>query len=164
MRSDSIPPAQSQIRYRRVGLGEPAHLVVEVADEVVDAKRHRRVDRDCRFRTVVALVVAARPGNGVVENERLRFLLAVGPAANQDPGRFFEIEQPERQLQVLGVDDVGEIAERAAVLVVRVEQNHVGFAVTFQDRRQDDREGARFAGTGGAQNGEVLATSSSVRT
>ena len=56
--------------------------------------------------------------------ENFEFLRPRGPAAEQHIDDLFEIEKPERKLQVARVENQGTLSETAAVLVVNVEQEN----------------------------------------
>ena len=79
--------------------------------------------------------MAARPCDCILEDDRLRFLLLRSPAANQDSDGLLEIEKPERHLQIIHVDYLGEFAERRRVLVMRVQQDDVRVRMLRRDRR-----------------------------
>ena len=89
--------------------------------------------------------------------EDLRLLLDARPAAEEDVDDLLEIEQPERQQQILRADDVGEIAEALTVFVVRVDQEDAEVRLLLQDLGQDERDRRRLADAGGAEDGEMLA-------
>jgi len=69
---------------------------------------------------------------------------------------LLEIEQPERELEVARVEDVGVLAEAVAVFVVAVEKEDAELRPRFQDLLEDQREAARFADPGRAEEGEML--------
>ena len=72
-------------------------------------------------------------------------IFLVRSAPHQYAGRLFEIEEPERQIQVLDIEHVGEIAKCRGVLVVRIEQNDVRVRLVVKNRRQNQRNGARLS-------------------
>src|SRR6202022_3829606 len=59
-------------------------------------------------------------------------------------------------MEIIDVDDLGEIAESRRVFVVRIEHDDVSLGMTGEDRGQDQRNAARFSGTGRADDGEML--------
>ena len=63
-----------------------------------------------------------------------------------------KLKKPERHLQIIDVDYLGEFAERCRVLVVRVQQDDMRVRMFRRDRRQDQRRGAGFAGAGRAEH------------
>ena len=89
--------------------------------------------------------------------EDLHLLLQARPAAKEDVDRFLEIEQPERQSEVLRVQHLRPVAEGMAVFVVRVDQEDAQVRPHLQDLAQDDGNAARLADARAAEQGEVLA-------
>jgi hypothetical protein len=71
--------------------------------------------------------------------------------------RFLEVEQPERQPQVLRVQHVRPVAEGMAVLVVRVDQEDAQIRPHLEHLAQDDGDAARLADARAAEQREVLA-------
>ena len=70
---------------------------------------------------------------------------------------FLEVEQPERQLERRGADDVGARTEAAAVFVVAVEQEDAQIGPRVEDLVDQHGDAARLADAGRAEDGEVLA-------
>ena len=107
--------------------------------------------------------VAARAGGELRLGERdelledLHLLLHARPAAEEDVDDLLEIEQPERQHQVLRADHVGEVAEALAVLVVRIDEEDAEVRLLLQDLGEDEGNGGRLADAGGADHREMLA-------
>ena len=64
--------------------------------------------------------MTACPGNRVFQDDPLCFLLLRRATADQNPDRLLEIEEPERHLQVIDIEHLGEIAERSPVLIMRI--------------------------------------------
>ena len=79
-----------------------------------------------------------------------------GPAAVENVDEFLEIEQPERQLEVAGVDDIGARAEAAAEFVVAVEQEDAQVRARVENFVEDDGDAARLADAGRAEHREML--------
>ena len=108
------------------------------------------------------LVVAGAPGAvaRLGDGDQLLQDLDLGLArriGDQHLDDLLEVEEPEGQLHVARADDLGPFAEGSGVLVVRIEQHDVRSRIALEDRAQDERRGARLAGAGGAEDGEVLA-------
>ncbi len=89
--------------------------------------------------------------------ENVDFLFDAGPSVVQRVDEFFEIEQPERQLQGRGVDDVGARAEAASVFVVAVEQENAQVRPDVEDFVEHHRHAARLSDAGRTKHGEMLA-------
>ena len=106
---------------------------------------------------VAAAGAVARLGHGDQVLQHLHLGLALLRIADQHLDQLLEGEEPVGQLHVALADDLGPFAEGGRVLVVRIEQHHVGGRVLLQDGAQDQRGGAGLAGTGGANDGEMLA-------
>ena len=143
-----------------------AHPVVDDGDEVFDAVGHRRVDAVAgglgvflfRQRAVVGALELHVGGLGFRDRFRQNLDLVVdaGAAAEKRVDRFFEIEQPERQPQIARRQHLRLIAEAAAILVVRVDQEDAEVRPLLEDLRQQNGDAVRFADAGGADHGEVL--------
>ena len=108
---------------------ELAHAVVDQRHDVGDAVGHRRIGGVAGER-ILAEVDAVAAGIGRVLRlgerdqlgEDLHLLLDARTAAEEDVDDLLEIEQPERQAEVLRAHDVGEVAEAGGVFVVRIDQ------------------------------------------
>ena len=79
------------------------------------------------------------------------------PAAKQHVDDLIEIVEPERQLDVAGIEHQRVFAEAAAIFVVHVKQQHAKIGPRRQDLVQQQRHGARFADAGRAEHREMLA-------
>ena len=123
--SASEPRQQTQIRHRGVGLVKLAHALVEDSDEFGQTIRNRGVGG------VISgvLALAGKPLLGLedrlLENRDLRLLFGIVAAAHHHRGGFFRIEYPARQQEIGRLDNFGKIVERRAILVVRIEQDHM---------------------------------------
>ena len=84
------------------------------------------------------------------------FLQARAPA-KEYVDRFLEIEQPERQLEVLRVQNLRPITEGVAIFVVRVDEEDPQVRPHLQNLTQDDGNPARFTDARAAEEGEMLA-------
>ena len=104
---------------------------------------------------VVLGVVALRERDHLGQD--LDFLVDAGTAAEEDVDDLFEIEQPERQLEVARIEHQRAVAEAAAIFVVAVEQEQAQVRPRIEDLLQDQRDAARLADAGGAEHGEMLA-------
>ena len=80
----------------------------------------------------------------------------LGVSAVEHVDEFLELEQPERQFEIEGVDDVGAPAEAAAEFIVAVEQEHAQLRACVENRVENHRDAARLADAGRAENGEML--------
>ncbi len=87
----------------------------------------------------------------------LDLFLDARPSAEEDVDHLLEIEQPERQLQVLRVEHLGAVVERAAVFVVRIDQEDAQCRPRIQNPAQQQGDAARLADAGRAEHGEMLA-------
>ena len=128
--------------HARGAVLEPAHALVDQVDEVLQHIRHRRVDgvagafgidaahRGAILRQAVLQIHAL--GGGDMLGEDVDLLVHPRAAAVERVDEFLEVEQPERQLQVGSVDDMGASAEAAAVFVVAVEQNNAQVGPRFR--------------------------------
>ena len=152
---------------RRIGaVLELAHALVDQVDEIGEQVGYRRVDREGEAAVAVGLaqtvaVAAAREGElglGLRDDvgENLDFLIQARPAAEEDVDRLLEVEEPERQFQIVGVEDERFLAEGARVFVVRVDQEDAQIGLGGQDGAQDDGDAARLADARGAEDGEML--------
>src|ERR1700722_9737619 len=101
-------------------------------------------------------MTAARADYRVLQDDRLSFLLLGGTAADQHADRLFEIQQPERQLEVVDIKGLCLLSERARVFVVRVQHDDVRAGMIDENGSQHQRNGTGFSGAGGAEYGEVL--------
>ena len=77
--------------------------------------------------------------------------------AKEHVDRFLEIEQPERQFEVLRVQNLRPITEGVAVFVVRVDEEDPQVRPHLQNLAQDDGNPARFTDARAAEEGEMLA-------
>src|SRR5262245_22239465 len=144
---------------------ELAHPALGKRNQLLHPVRHRGVDRVlAAFRLHLPIAAAAHHAAGVFvlgERDQLRqqpdLILDVGMAAEDHLDDLVEIEQPERQPQVSGAYDMGAVLETGAVLVVRVDQQDAQVRARLHDLAQDQRDRARLAGPGAAENREVLA-------
>ena len=89
--------------------------------------------------------------------EDLDLFVHARPAAEEHVDDFLEIEQPERQLQVLRRERLRAVVEAVAVFVVRIDQEHAQVRPRVEDLPQQQRDAARLADAGGAEHREVLA-------
>ena len=87
----------------------------------------------------------------------LDFLVHAGPAAEEHVDDLLEIEQPERQLQVLRREHLRAVVEAVAVFVVRIDQEHAQVGPRVEDLAHQQRDAARLADAGGAEHREMLA-------
>src|SRR5690349_15564250 len=101
-------------------------------------------------------ILAACSDDRILQDERLRFLLLCGAAANEYPYRFLEIEQPKRHLQIGNIDHVREIPKRGGVLVVGIQEDDVRTWMLGEHCRQDQGDCAGFARPGGPDHCKVL--------
>jgi hypothetical protein len=88
--------------------------------------------------------------------ENLEFLRPGGPAAEQHIHNLFEIEKPERKLQIARVENQRTLSETAAVLVVNVEQENSQIRPRLENLVQQQRDAGRFADAGRAKYREML--------
>ncbi len=158
---------QLVIDHARGTVLEFAHALVDQCDEVGEPIGHRRIARVTRGLGVVALehravaravllrVVALRQRDQFGEDRDL--FVHAGAAGEEDVDRLFEIEQPERQFQVARIEHQRAIAEAARILVVAVEQEQAQVRPRIEDLAQDQRNAARLADAGGAEDREMLA-------
>src|SRR5262249_53563803 len=84
-------------------------------------------------------------------------LLDARTAAEEDVDDLLEIEEPEGQVEVPRADDIGQVAEAAAIFVVRIDQKNAQIRLLRQDLLQDEGDAGRLADAGRAEDGEVLA-------
>ena len=103
---------------------------------------------------LVLRIDALRHRNDFGEN--VEFLRHAGAAGEQHVDDLFEIEQPERQLQIARVENQRTVAEAAAVFVVNVEQEDPQVRPRLQDFVEQQRHAARFADAGRAEHREML--------
>ena len=159
------PRNQLVIDDARRAVLELAHALVDQRDQVDQPVGHRGVggvaDRlgvDALQPDPVGVLVlgidALRHRNDLGED--VEFLGHPGTAGEQHVDDLFEIEQPERQLQIARVEDQRAIAEAAAIFVVNVEQENPQMRPRLEDFVQQQRHAAGFADAGGAQHREVL--------
>ena len=158
---------QAMAMHPRRAVFELAHALVDQPDEVLELIGDGRVDGeagalgvDLAQAEAVGLRGAMRQihalGDGNVLGEDFELLVDRRPAAVDDVDQFLEVEQPERQLEVLRVDDVGARAEAAGEFVVAVEQEHAHVGRGVEHRVEDHRDAARLADAGRAEHGEML--------
>jgi hypothetical protein len=121
---------------------ELAHALVDQADHVLDAVGHRRVDGDAgRLRIVAQEPARGRAGVRLEDHlgdrdhlgEDLDLLVHAGPAAEEHVDDFLEVEQPERQLEVLRRQRLRALVEAVAVFVVRIDQEHAQVRSRLED-------------------------------
>ena len=109
----SLPIASSSKRKRSEALnGTGVSTVTDAASSSPAAKRRRAA------------------GDRFLQDDRLSFLLLRGSAADQHADRLLEIEQPEREMEIVDIYDLGEFAECRCILVVRVQRDDVGCSDT----------------------------------
>jgi hypothetical protein len=84
-------------------------------------------------------------------------VLDVGTAAEEHLDDLVEIEQPERQSEIARPHHVRPVLKAGAVLVVRIDQQDAQVRSRVHDLAQDERDRARLAGAGRAEDREVLA-------
>ena len=89
--------------------------------------------------------------------EDFDLLLQARASAKEYVDSFLEIEQPERQLEVLRVQNLRPITEGVAVFVVRVDEEDPQVRPHLQNLAQDDGNPARFTDARAAEEGEMLA-------
>ncbi len=99
-------------------------------------------------------VVALRLRDDFGKNDD--FLLDAGAAGEEHVHELFEVEEPERQFQVARIEHQGSIAEAAPVLVVAIEQEEPKIRPRLEDLLQDQRDAARLADAGRAEDREML--------
>ncbi len=80
-----------------------------------------------------------------------------GRPAEKHVDDFLEIEQPERQLDVVGVEHLRTFTEAAPVFIVNVEHKNAQIGARLQYLLHQQRNGARLADTRCAENREMLA-------
>ncbi len=166
--ADGLDPRhQPVIVHASTAVLQPAHALVDLCHEILDRVGDGRVDAvggaagdlalapQVSIHALVLRIHRLRDRDHVCED--LDFLGDGGPAAIDHIRQLFEVEQPERQLDGAGVDDVGTRAETASVFVVAVEQEHAEVRTLRHDRVEDDRHAARLAHAGGAEEREMLA-------
>ncbi len=153
--------------HARRAIFELSHPLVDQPDQILHQIRRRRVDGvagalgiDLAQAEAVRLRGALRQihafGDGDVLGEDFKLFLDRGAAGIDDVDQFLEVEQPERQLEVLRVDHVGARAETAAEFVVTVEQQDAHVRRRVHDGVEDHRDAARLADAGGAEHGKML--------
>src|SRR3984885_11597379 len=144
---------------------ELAHPFVDQRNQVDQPIGNRRVDGiadrlgiDALQPDAVGVLVlridSLRHRNDFGENVEL--LRHAGAAGEQHIDDLFEIEQPERQLQVTGIEHQRTVAEATAVFVVNVEQEYPQVRPCFKNFVEQQRYAARFADAGAAEYREVL--------
>ncbi len=142
-----------------------AHPLVDQRDQIDQPIGHRRVDgvadglgidafQSDPVSVLVLRINSLRRRNDFGEN--IEFLGHPGPAGEQHVDDLFEIEQPERQLQIARIENQRTLAETAAILVVNVEQENPQIRPRLENLVQEQRHAGRFADAGGAEHGEVL--------
>ncbi len=147
---------QAPIRAGAIGLVYRTHRLAQIAAQLVRGERHRRIHGDPGARFARGREVLASQTHRILQDHRLHLLLVLRAAAHEDAFGFLERQQPERQPRVVHVDDLGEVAKGRRVLVVRVEQHHVRVGLIGENLRKNQRNGARFAASRRADDGEVL--------
>ena len=131
-----------------------AHQVVDDAGHVGQAIGHRRVDGDGEFLAAGQLLL--RLDDDVVQDRGVDFRRAARFADDQLL-HLVEVQQPVRQLEIGRADHVRQLAERRAILVVRIEDEDVAMLMLAEDAAHDRGERAGLARTSGAEHGEMLA-------
>ena len=127
---------EAQVRRRAVRVVQLTHRFVDQAEEIGSLVGHRRIDRDRCCCKVLGHETAPGGDNRILQNYRLGFLLLRGPAAHQNTHCLFEVEQPERKLEIVDIDEFGDVAERCAVFVMRIKQHNMRLFVLRQYRQQ----------------------------
>ena len=146
---------------------ELADLLVDHREHVVDAIGDRQIDGDSRRphrpRGATAEEVAgsvllrvARLGERNEIGEEVDLLADARASAIDDVDELLEIEQPERQAQIARADDLGLVLEGGRVFVVRIDEEHARRLGSLQDAVEDERDRARLAATGRAEDREML--------
>jgi len=144
---------------------ELAHAFVDQRNQVDQAIGNRGVDGIADHLGIDALqpeaigvlvlgIDSLRHRNDFGEN--VEFFRHAGPAGEQHIDDLFEIEQPERQLQIARIENQRAVAETAAVFVVYVEQENPQIRPRLENLVQQQRHAARFADAGRAEHREVL--------
>ncbi|MGY3492604.1 hypothetical protein ACVW1B_002023 [Bradyrhizobium sp. USDA 4502] len=152
---------------RRGAVLQLAHALVDQRDQVDQTIGHRRIDGVADLLGVNALQPETDPVGVLVLGvdalrhrdhfgENVELLGHAGPAAEQHVDDLFEVEQPERQLQVPRVEHLRALAEAAAVFVVHVEQEDAQVRPRLQDLVEQQRHAGRLADAGRAEHREVL--------
>ena len=152
------------VAHGRGAVLELAHALVDQAEEVLEVVGRGGVGGEARVaRGLPALDgdalgagLVLRLGDGDQLGEDFDLLRRGGLAAVEDVEGLLEVEEPERQAEVLGADDVGAAAEGGAVLVVDVEEEDAELGAHVDHLAEDRGDGARLADAGGADDGEVL--------
>ena len=67
--------------------------------------------------------------------------LAARMHADQDFADFVEVQQPERQVHAVGLDQLGIFAERSGIFAVKIEQQDMGLRILLQDPPEDQGDG-----------------------
>ena len=144
---------------------ELAHAIVDQRNQVDQPIGNRGVDGVADRLALAALqseaiavlilrIHSLRHRNDLGEN--IEFVRHAGPAGEQHVDDLFEVEQPERQLQIARVEHQGAVAEAAAVLVVNVEQENPQIRPRLQNFVQQQRHAGRLADAGRAEHREML--------
>jgi hypothetical protein len=76
---------------------------------------------------------------------------------DEDLAMLFEVHQPIRHGQIVDVEQLAMTLERRRIFAVRIDHDDVPFRAHVADLVHDERRGGRLAGTGRAEQGEVLA-------
>src|SRR5437868_619888 len=92
--------------------------------------------------TVIGLPLA---GSRNDLGENIEFVRNAGPPREQHIDDLFEIEKPERQLQIAWIEDERAVAEAAAVFVVNVEQENPQVRPRLENFVEQQRHASRLA-------------------
>ena len=107
---------------------------------------------------LAALVVhVSQLGDGNEFAQHLDIGLAVRLLADENLDDLLEVQQPERQVHVGRADDFRKVLEGMGIFAVDIEKQDMPLGVPLQDAAKQQCHGARFAGSGGAEDCEMLA-------
>ena len=135
--------------------------LINQSEQVCDAIGHRRVCgqrgffRPAADKPGVGAALEHPLGFGNQVPERINFLGNRRPAAEQHFCKFLKPEQPERQIQRVGVDDHRFGRKRCGKLVVRIKDQNPQRRVGFQRLVQKQRNRRGLADAGGADDGKM---------
>ena len=77
--------------------------------------------------------------HAVAQDFHFGFVIAV--ALHQGGAHFGEVQHPERQAEIVQVDGFHQTAERGGILVVDVQDHHMGVIMLAQQPLQDAGDG-----------------------